>query len=54
MPESTSKADIKKVVLDYLVEELISYPEPSDTMRGQHLLELKCFEYQERERERES
>ena len=33
---------------------LISEPEPSDTMRGQHLLELRRLEYQEREREREA
>ena len=55
VPENASKADIKKIVLDHLVEEeLISEPEPSDTMRGQHLLELRRLEYQEREREREA
>ena len=42
-------------MLDHLVEEeLISEPDPSDTMRGQHLLELKRLEYQERDRERET
>ena len=55
VPENASKADIKKIVLDHLVEEeLISEPDPSDTMRGQHLLELKRLEYQERDRERET
>ena len=55
VPKNASKADIKKIVLDHLVEEeLISEPDPSDTMRGQHLLELKRLEYQERDRERET
>ena len=55
VPENASKAHIKKIVLDHLVEEeLISEPELSDTMRGQHLLELRRLEYQEREREREA
>jgi len=55
VPENASKADIKKVVLDYLVEEeLIAEPESSESMRGQHLLELKRLEYQERECERET
>ena len=55
VPENASKADIKKIVLDHLVEEeLISEPDPSDTMRGQHLLELKRLEYQERDLERET
>ena len=54
VPENASKVDIKKIVFDHLVEEeLISEPDPSDTMRGQHLLELKCLEYQEHDRERE-
>ena len=52
VPENALKGDIKKIVLDHLVEEeLISEPEPSDTTKGQHLLELKRLEYQERERE---
>ena len=55
VPENTTKAAIKKVVLDYLVEEeLITETDSSDTMKGQQLLELKCLEFQEWERERET
>jgi len=44
IPENASKAAIKKLALNYLVEEeLIAEPVElsSDTMRGQQLLELK-------------
>jgi len=52
--ESLSKAELKKLVLDYLVEEeLIIETDVTDELRGQQLLELKCLEFQERERERE-
>jgi len=55
VPENILKADIKKVLLDYLVEEeLISEAELSDIIRGQHLLELKHLEFQKHERERET
>ena len=55
--ESASKAEIKKLVLDYLVEEeLITEPETTaaDGPSKQQLLELKRLEFQEREREREA
>ena len=57
IPKNASKAAIKKLVLDYLIEEeLIAEPAEllSDTMRGQQLLELKRLEFQEREQEREA
>jgi len=55
VPKNASKVDIKKVMLDYLEEkELISEPGQSDTMRGQHLLELQHLEYRERECEKET
>ena len=48
--ESLLKAELKKLVLDYLVEEeLIAEPESTDELRGQQLLELKRLEFQERE-----
>ena len=53
--ESVSKAELKKLVLDYLVEEeLMAEPEFTDELRGEQLLELKRLEFQEREREREN
>ena len=55
--DSASKAKVKKLVLDYLVEEeWIAEPETvsTDELRGQQLLELKRLEFQEQERERES
>ena len=55
--DSASKAEVKKLVLDCLVEEeWIAEPETvsTDELRGQQLLELKRLEFQERERERES
>ena len=53
--ENAMKAAIKKVVLDYLMEEeLIAKPDSSDTMKGQQLLELKRLEFQEQEREKET
>jgi len=48
VPENASKATIKKLVLDYLVEEELIAKQielSSDTMRGQQLLELKHFEF---------
>ena len=53
--EPLSKAELKKLVLDYLVEEeLIAETDVTDELRGQQLLELKCLEFQERERKREN
>ena len=53
--ESVLKAKLKKLVLDYLVEEeLMAEPESTDELRGEQLLELKRLEFQEREREREN
>ena len=55
VPESVSKGELKKLVLDYLVEEeLIAEAEFTDELKGQQLLELKRLEFQERERARES
>ena len=46
VPENASKAVIKKLVLDYLVEEeLIVEPKQSDTMKGHQLLEVCCRVY---------
>ena len=48
--ESASKAELKKLVLDYLVEEeLITEPETeaAEELSGQQLLELKRLEFQE-------
>ena len=51
VPESVSKGELKKLVLDYLVEEeLIAEAEFTDELKGQQLLELKSLEFQERER----
>ena len=53
--ESISKAELKKLVLNYLVEEeLMAEPEFTDELRGEQLLELKRLEFQEREHEREN
>ena len=53
--EFLSKAELNKLMLDYLVqEELIAEPKSTDKLRGQQLLELKCLEFQEREHEREN
>ena len=55
--ESASKAELKKLVLDYLdEEELIAEPEraTAEELSGEQLLELKRLEFQERERERET
>ena len=53
--ESISKAELNKLVLDYLVEEeLMAEPEFTDKLRGEELLELKHLEFQERERKREN
>ena len=48
MNESISKAELKKLVLNYLVEEeLMTEPEFTDELRGEQLLELECLEFQE-------
>ena len=53
--EPLSKAELKKLVLDYLVEEeLIAETDVTDELRGQQLLELKHLEFQERERKSEN
>ena len=50
--ESARKAEIKKLILDYLIEEdLVNEGEASGDVNA---LELKHLEYQEREREREN
>ena len=43
--ESVSKAELKKLVLNYLVEELMAEPEFTDELRGEQLLELKRLEF---------
>ena len=46
--ESASKVELKKVVLDYLVEEeLITEPETKAADKLSGLLELKRLEFQE-------
>ena len=53
--KSIYKTELKKLVLDYLVEEeLIAEPEFTNELRGGQLLELKRLEYQERECKREN
>jgi len=47
--ESLSKVKLKKLVLCYLVEELITKADFTNKLRGQQLLELKHLEFQERE-----
>ena len=51
IPSGSRKADIRKIITKYLVEEEIVSEEEEDTPTD---LELKRLEYQERERERES
>ena len=52
--ESISKAELKKLVLNYLVEELMAAPEFTNKLRGEQLLKLKRLEFQEQQWEREN